>query len=218
MIPSLAAETSPVRYDESVLIERVLSGEHECFYELMRPYERNIYVSAFLILKNQADAEEVAQEAVFKAFRRLNQFRRESKFGTWIIQITINEARMRRRKYRRDRYNSVEQDATAEETGTYIPRDFADWREIPIETLQRAEFRQALTRAFLRLPEKYREVFMLRDIEQMSAAETAAALGIGEGNVRTRLVRARLMLRDELAPGYDGTWLTEEGWKKVRPW
>ncbi|HWC20379.1 MAG TPA: sigma-70 family RNA polymerase sigma factor, partial [Terriglobales bacterium] len=87
-----------------------------------------------------------------------------------------------------------------------------------IETLQRAEFRQALTRAFLRLPEKYREVFMLRDIEQMSAAETAAVLGIGEGNVRTRLMRARLMLRDELAPGYDGTWLTEEGWKKVRPW
>ena len=218
MIPSLAAEESPVRYDESVLIERVLSGEHECFYELMRPYERNIYVSAFLILQNQADAEEVAQEAVFKAFRRLDQFRGESKFGTWIVQITINEARMRRRKYRRDRYDSIEQEVAVDETAPYIPRDFADWREIPIETVQRVEFREALTRAILQLPEKYREVFILRDIEQMSAAETAAALQISEGNVRTRLVRARLMLRDELAPGYDGTWLIEGRWKKVRPW
>ena len=204
--------------DELTLIERVLSGEHECFYELMRPYERNIYVSAFLILQNQADAEEIAQEAVLKAFRRLNQFRGESKFGTWIVQITINEARMRRRKYRRDRYDSIEQDIADDESATYLPRDFADWREIPIETLQRVEFREALTRAILRLPEKYREVFILRDIQQMNAAEAAAALGIGEGNVRTRLVRARLMVRDELAPGYDGTWLTEGRWKKVRSW
>jgi RNA polymerase sigma-70 factor (ECF subfamily) len=207
-----------IQTDELNLIERVLSGERECFYQLVRPHERSIYVSAFLVLRNQADAEEVAQEAVFKAFQRLNQFRGESKFGTWILQITTNEARMRRRKYRRDRYDSIEQDAVLDETATYIPRDFADWREIPTESLQRVEFREALTRAIFRLPEKYREVFILRDVEQLSAAETAAALGIGEGNVRTRLLRARLMLRDELAPGYDGTWLTDGRWKKVRPW
>jgi RNA polymerase sigma-70 factor (ECF subfamily) len=83
-----------IQTDELNLIERVLSGERECFYQLVRPHERSIYVSAFLVLRNQADAEEVAQEAVFKAFQRLNQFRGESKFGTWILQITINEARM----------------------------------------------------------------------------------------------------------------------------
>jgi RNA polymerase sigma-70 factor (ECF subfamily) len=218
MIPIADTVKPNIRGDDSILIERVLNGEQECFYELVRPYERSIYVSAFLILRNQADAEEVAQEAVLKAFRRLNQFRGESKFSTWIVQITINEARMRRRKDRRDLYESIEKDTALDETAAYIPRDFADWREVPIEALQRTEFREALMRAILRLPEKYREVFILRDVEHMTAAETAAALGIAEGNVRTRLVRARLMLRDELAPGYDGTWLTEGRWKKVRPW
>jgi RNA polymerase sigma-70 factor (ECF subfamily) len=214
----LAAAKPQIHSEEMSLIERVLNGEHDCFCELVRPYERSIYVSAFLILRNQEDAEEVAQEAVFKAFRRLNQFRGESKFGTWIIQITINEARMRRRKDRRHLYESIEQDVTLDEAATYIPRDFADWREVPSEAMQRAEFRDALMRAIVRLPEKYREVFILREVEHMTAIETAAALGIEEGNVRTRLLRARLMLRDELAPGYDGTWLTEGRWKKVRPW
>jgi RNA polymerase sigma-70 factor (ECF subfamily) len=214
----LDAAKPQIHSEEMSLIESVLNGEQERFYELVRPYERSIYVSAFLILRNQEDAEEVAQEAVFKAFRRLNQFRGESKFGTWIIQITINEARMRRRKDRRHLYESIEQDVTLDEAATYIPRDFADWREVPSEALQRAEFRDALMRAIVRLPEKYREVFILRDVEHMTAAETATALGIEEGNVRTRLLRARLMLRDELAPGYDGTWLTEGRWKKVRPW
>ena len=207
-----------IQPDELTLIERVLNGEQECFYELVRPYERSIYVSAFVVLHNQADAEEVAQEAVLKAFQRLNQFRRESKFSTWIIQITINEARMRRRKDRRHLYESIEQHTDQDETTTYIPRDFADWREVPSEAAQRKEFREALMCAIDRLPEKYREVFILRDIEHMTAAETAATLGIEEGNVRTRLLRARLMLRDELAPGYDGAWLTEGRWKKVRPW
>lgn len=216
--PNLGAVKPQIHSEEMSLIERVLNGEQECFYDLVRPYERSIYVSAFLILRNQEDAEEVAQEAVFKAFRRLNQFRGESKFGTWLIQITINEARMRRRKDRRHLYESIEQDLTLDEAATYIPRDFADWREVPSEALQRAEFRDALMRAIVRLPEKYREVFILRDVEHMTAAETATALGIEEGNVRTRLLRARLMVRDELAPGYDGTWLTEGRWKKVRPW
>ena len=209
---------SHIQLDEPTLIERVLNGDQECFYELVRPCERSIYVSAFLVLRNQADAEEVAQEAVLKAFRSLNQFRGGSKFSTWIIQITINEARMRRRKDRRELYESIEQDTGLDDSAAYIPRDFADWREVPSEALERAEFREALMRSILRLPEKYREVFILRDVEHMSVAETAAALGIEEGNVRTRLMRARLMLRDELAPGYDGSWLTEGRWKKVRPW
>jgi len=204
--------------DEQVLIRRVLGGEQECFYDLVRPHERSIYVAAFLLLQNQADAEEVAQEAVFKGFRKLSQFRGEAKFSTWIIQIAINEARMRLRKDRRHLYESMEQESASDETEAYVPRDFADWREVPSEALQRSEFRNALARAIARLPEKYREVFILRDVEHMTAAETATALGIEEGNVRTRLLRARLMLPDELAPGYDGTWLTECRWRKVRPW
>lgn len=217
-IPKLGTLKHQLESDEMALIWRVLEGEQECFYDLVRPYERSVYVAAFLLMQNQADAEDVAQEAVFKAFRKLSQFRGEAKFSTWLVQITMNEARMRLRKDRRNLYESIDHDSVSDEGETYVPRDFADWREVPSEALHRSEFRSALTRAIARLPEKYREVFILRDVEHMTAAETAMALGIEEGNVRTRLLRARLMLRDELAPGYDGTWLTEGRWKKVRPW
>jgi len=201
-----------------MLIERVCAGEKHLFYELISPYERQVYVAAFSTLQNEADAEEVAQEALLKAFSHLSGFRRESKFSTWLIQITINEARMKRRKDRKALYESLDKQNTDEE-GDYIPKDFADWREIPSESLERNELKQALQRALASLDGKYREVFIMRDIEDLSIAETAQALGITEASVKTRLLRARLQMRDALAPGYDGAWsLGENQWKKVRPW
>src|SRR5271170_2239121 len=86
------------QFNEAMLIRRVRDGEHELFYELIRPYERRVYAAAFAILRNEADAEDVAQEAILKAFKHIRQFRAESRFSTWLIQITVNEARMRRRK------------------------------------------------------------------------------------------------------------------------
>jgi RNA polymerase sigma-70 factor (ECF subfamily) len=155
---------------------------------------------------------------LLKAFSHLSGFRRESKFSTWLIQITINEARMKRRKDRKALYESLDKQNTDEE-GDYIPKDFADWREIPSESLERNELKQALQRALASLDGKYREVFIMRDIEDLSIAETAQALGITEASVKTRLLRARLQMRDALAPGYDGAWsLGENQWKKVRPW
>ncbi len=211
-IPSVDPEV------ESKLIARVCAGESEAFYELVRPYERSIYFSAFSILNNQADAEETAQEVVLKAFRNLASFRGESKFSTWIIQIAINEARLRRRKDRRALYESIDEQRDTED-GDYIPRDFADWREIPSESLQRKELREALKRALASLAPKYREVFILRDINQLNIQETAKALGITEANVKTRLLRARLQMRDALAPGIDGAWNPSRSeYKKVRPW
>jgi len=203
---------------EVSLIERVCSGDKQAFYDLIKPYERAVYVSAFSILQNEADAEEVAQEAILKAFTHLKSFRRESKFSTWLIQIAINESRMRLRKDRKHLYESIDDSKDAEE-GDYIPKDFADWREIPSEELQRGRLKEALQQAIAGLAPKYREVFVLRDVEEMSIAETAKALGITEASVKTRLLRARLQMRDALAPGYDGGWSSEEGsWKKVRPW
>src|SRR5437870_12972369 len=90
---------NPVR-DEEALIRRIRDGEHNLFYELIRPYERRVYSAAFAILRNQADAEDVAQEAALKAFKNIRQFRAESRFSTWLIQITLNEARMWRGKGR----------------------------------------------------------------------------------------------------------------------
>lgn len=203
---------------EAELIQRVCEGDKEVFYDLVRPYERAVYTAAMLILNNAADAEEVAQEAILKAFSNLARFRGEAKFSTWLVQITMNEARMRLRKDHRHLYESVDEQKTGEE-GEYFPKDFADWREIPSETLQRKELGQALKNAIAALPLKFREVLILRDIQNRSTEETAQILGITEGNVKTRLLRARLQVRDALAPGIDGSWSAGKSqYQKVRPW
>jgi RNA polymerase sigma-70 factor, ECF subfamily len=200
------------------LVRRACEGDKDAFYCLVRPCERAIYVAAVSILNNPADAEEVAQEAVLKAFTHLAGFRAEAKFSTWLIQITINEARLRLRKDRRHLYDSLDERRTDAE-GDYDPKDFADWREIPSEELKRSELRNALQRAMATLAPKYREVLILRDVQSLSTQETAEILGISEGNVKTRLLRARLQMRDALAPGIDGTWSAgKPEYKKVRPW
>jgi RNA polymerase sigma-70 factor (ECF subfamily) len=200
----ISLERPAEQLDEEALIRRVVDGEHELFYELVRPYERRLFAAAFAILRNEADAEDVVQEAVLKAFKHIQQFRAEARFSTWLIQITVNEARMRRRKAHA---NMMEPIAEGEDNeGNYKPRDFADWREIPSETLERKEVREKLAEALAGLGQIYREVFVLRDMQHLSIDETAKALGISTASVKTRLLRARLMLRDLLAPGLGGAW------------
>jgi len=198
-------EFDPKVARERELIERALAGEKELFYELIRPYERGVFLAAASILRNDTDAEDAAQEAFLKAFRNLDRFRQESKFSTWLIQIAINDARMKLRKDRRYFYESIDAGQETNE-GDYIPIDFADWREIPSEALEQSELREALNQALSSLPEKYRIVLILRDVQQMSIAETAKALGISKENVKTRTSRARLQMRDRLAPGWGGAW------------
>ncbi len=147
--------------DESQLIARVCEGDREAFYALVQPCERGIFAAAMSILNNPADAEEAAQEAVLKAFAAISRFRGEAKFSTWLIQITINEARLKLRKDRRHLYESTDEEKT-DEQGDYFPKDYADWREIPSEALQRKELREALKRALDSLPAKYREVLILK--------------------------------------------------------
>jgi RNA polymerase sigma-70 factor (ECF subfamily) len=194
---TLATPVQP-EHTQAVLVERVLNGENQLFYELIRPCERSAYVAAFSLLANEADAEEVAQEAIYKAFKNLRQFRAEARICTWLIQIVINEARMRRRKDRKHLFESIDQIQESEE-GDYLPKELADWREIPSEALERKEIRELLAQALASLPEKYRVVFMLRDVQNMNIAETAQTLGISPGAVKTRLLRARLQMRDFLA-------------------
>jgi RNA polymerase sigma-70 factor, ECF subfamily len=203
---------------EAELIQRACQGDKEAFYSLVSPCEGAVYTIAVSILKNPEDAEEAVQEAVLKALSHLAGFRGEAKFSTWLIKITINEARLKLRKDRRHLYESVDEQRTNED-GEYFPKDFADWREIPSEALQRQELREALKRAIASLPLKYREVLILRDIQQVSIEEAARILGITEGSVKTRLLRARLQLREALAPGIDGSWCTGKlEYHKVRPW
>ena len=203
--------------NEAELVRRACEGDKDAFYSLVRPCERAVYVMAVSILNNPADAEEVAQEAVLKAFSNLAGFRGEARFSTWLIQITINEAKLKLRKDRRHLYESVDEQRPDDE-GEYFPKDFADWREIPSEALQRKELREALKRAIATLSPKYREVFILRDVQHLSIQEAAQVLGVKEASVKTRLLRARLQMRDALAPGVDGSWSTGKAeHEKVRP-
>jgi RNA polymerase sigma-70 factor, ECF subfamily len=202
---------------EQDLILHVQSGQHELFYELVRPYERRVYAAALAILRNEQDAEDAAQEAMLKAFANIRQFRAEARFSTWLIQITVNEALMRRRRERTVVMEGL--DNRREEESEYAPRDFADWREIPSEALERKEVRQRLAEALATLDRKYREVFVLRDMEHLNIQETAEALGITVASVKTRLLRARLMLRDLLAAGWEQGWFSRLPFEKGnKPW
>ena len=207
----------PLEVREQDLIRRVQAGEKELFYDLVKPYERRIYTAAFAILRNEADAEDAAQEATLKALTHIRQFRAEARFSTWLTQITVNEALMRRRKAHSEIIEPIGE--RQEQDGTYTPRDFADWREIPSEVLERKEIRQKLASAVAGLAAKYREVFMLRDVQHLSIEETAEALGITQASVKTRLLRARLMLRDLLAPGLGSSWFGHLPFEKGnKPW
>ena len=202
---------------EQELISHVQRGRTELFYELVRPYERRVYAAALAILRNEADAEDTAQEAMLKALANIHQFRAEARFSTWLIQITVNEALMRRRRERTRMTEAIEDNR--DEEGEYTPRDFADWREIPSEALERKEVRQKLAEALASLDRKYREVFVLRDMEQLNIQETAELLGISVASVKTRLLRARLMLRDLLAAGWEQGWFSRLPFEKgTKPW
>jgi RNA polymerase sigma-70 factor (ECF subfamily) len=214
----MEATKSHLEIKEAELIQRACDGDKEAFYSLVHPCEGAIYTVAVSILNNPEDAEEAVQEAVLKALSHLTNFRGEAKFSTWLIRITINEARLKLRRDRRHLYESVDEQR-ASEHGEYFPKDFADWREVPSEALQRKELGEALKRAIASLPLKYREVLILRDVQQLRIEEVARILGITEGSVKTRLLRARLQMRDALAPGIDGSWNSgKQEYRKVRPW
>ena len=185
------AQTGLRERDLIVIVQR---GQHELFYELVRPYERRVYAAALAILRNEQDAEDAAQEAMLKAFANIRQFRAEARFSTWLIQITVNEALMRRRRER-----------------TVVME--------PIDGRRSGGGDEESEYALGTLDRKYREVFVLRDMEHLNIQETAEALGITVASVKTRLLRARLMLRDLLAAGWEQGWFSRLPFEKgTKPW
>jgi RNA polymerase sigma-70 factor (ECF subfamily) len=200
----------PEPLTEAEMISRIVAGERELFYALIKPCERAVFLTAYSVLKSEADAEEVVQEAVLKAYKALGSFRGESKFSTWLVKITLNEARMRLRRSRSESEVSL-QEFMDDGDSDYTPAMLTDWREIPSEALDRKELREVLQRALDELPEKYREVLISRDVREMNIQETAYLLGISEGMVKTRLFRARLLMQKILAPG-----LRAQGWKGTK--
>lgn len=183
---------------EAEMIAAILAGDTQLYHELIRPHERSVYMMALSFMKNEADAEDVAQEAFLRAYRNLSTFRAESKFSTWLIAITLNEARTRLRRQSTVRMESL--DEAPNEESTVSPALLRDWREIPSEAVERQEVRQLLREAVNDLPEIYRQVFLLRDVEELNVNETAAALSISVPSVKVRLHRARIMLQKQLVP------------------
>src|SRR5215469_6903307 len=178
----------PAQARESELIARTIQGDSDSFYDLVRPYERTVFLAAVSLVKNRADAEDVAQDALFKAFKNLSRFRQESKFSTWLIQITLNEAKMRLRKDGHHLCESLN-DEQQEDRESYIPRDVADWRPIPSEALEQTELREAPNKALQSLAPKYRAVVFFREVQHFSIKETAELLGLTITTVKTRLCR-----------------------------
>jgi RNA polymerase sigma-70 factor (ECF subfamily) len=184
-------------------IRRIQAGEKHLFHDLIRPCERAIYFLLRSLLDNEADAEDAAQETVIKVYTNLHLFRGESQFRTWVLSIARNEglARLRRRSTRREDSLDAEID---EQSGDYTPAILTSWREVPARALEQKELRELLRKAIQGLPEIYRNVVILRDVEEMDIRETAAALGVSEAAVKVRLHRARALLQRVLAPQLKG--------------
>jgi len=188
---------------EAELIRRIQAGERHLFHDLIRPCERAIYFLSLSLLHNETEAEDAAQETAIKVYRNLSNFRGDSQFRTWVLSIARNEGLGRLRKQGTRREESLDAGLDGE-TGDYTPAILTSWREIPSEALERKELGVLLRQAIERLPEIYRNVVLLRDIEEMDVRETATALGVTEGAVKVRLHRARAALQRDLAPRLKG--------------
>ena len=193
----MSAMSSPIELDdEAAVLEQARRGDTNALTGLLRRYEGKIFRLALHITQNREDAEDVLQETFLKAFEHLNQFQGNSKFYTWIVRIAVNQALMKLRKRKSDRAVSLdEQLDTGEDT---VAREIAAWDENPEQRYSREELNHILTSAVDDLTPIYRAVFVLRDIEELSTEETAEALNLSVPAVKSRLLRARLQLRDKL--------------------
>ena len=193
----MSAMSSPIEIDdEAAIVARARLGDAKAFSELLRRYEGKIFRLALHITQNREDAEDVLQEAFLKAYEHLNQFQGQSKFYTWIVRIAVNQALMKLRKRKSDR--SVSLDETIDTGEDTVSREIAAWDENPEQQYSREEINQILSSAIDGLAPIYRAVFVLRDVDELSTEETAEALELSVPAVKSRLLRARLQLRDKL--------------------
>jgi len=182
---------------ELTLVQAAKKGDLEAFSDLVKRYDRNVFRIAQHITHNEEDAQDVVQEAFLKAYQNLDQFQGNSKFYTWLVRIAVNEALMKLRRRRTDRTVSIDEDVETEE-GT-MPREVADWSPNPEQLYGQSELSDILKKTIQGLPPGFRTVFVLRDVEGLSTEETAEMLGLSIPAVKSRLLRARLQLRDRLA-------------------
>lgn len=184
--------------DEEV-VGRVLSGEVELYEIIMRRYNQRLYRVVISILRDAAETEDVMQDAYVRAYEHLSQFEGRAAFSTWLTRIAVHEALARLKK--RERMQPFDEDFSEGEISVNLVSAAPD----PEQTISKAELSRMLEQAVLGLPEQYRTVLMLRDVEEMSTSETAAALSLSEENVKVRLHRGRAMVRRDLFARVGGT-------------
>ena len=193
--PRTPLPSQVVRDDEGALVAAAKAGDIDAFETLVGRYERKIFRLAQNITQNKEDAEDVMQEAFLKSYQHLSEFQGNSRFYTWLVRIAVNQALMKLRKRRPNQVSLDEEVDTGEDT---IPREVEDWGPSPEERYKQAELGQILTSTIAELEPPFRIVFQLRDIEELSTEETAEALGLSIPAVKSRLLRARLKLRQKL--------------------
>jgi RNA polymerase sigma-70 factor (ECF subfamily) len=184
-------------HPDVALVDRARQGDVQAFDVLVRKYERQIFRIAQHITQNREDAEDVMQDAFLKAYEKLEQFQGNSKFYTWLVRIAVNESLMRLRKRRTGKMVSIDEEIETEEGS--VPRDLADWSPDPEQNYGQAELAEILRKTIQGLPQGFRIVFVLRDVEGLSTEETAETLGLSIPAVKSRLLRARLQLRERLS-------------------
>lgn len=195
IIQTKAGELEP--HPDVALVERVRGGDLLAYDTLARKYERQIFHIANHITQNREDAEDVTQDTFLKAYERLGQFQGNSKFYTWLVRIAVNESLMRLRKRRTGKMVSIDEEIETDEGS--VPRDLADWAPNPEQNYNQTELAEILCKTIQGLPPGFRIVFILRDEEGLSTEETAEALGLSVPAVKSRLLRARLQLRERLS-------------------
>jgi RNA polymerase sigma-70 factor (ECF subfamily) len=183
------------REDEHVLVAAAKAGDVRAFEELVSRYERKIFRLTMNITRNKEDAEDAMQDAFLKSYAHLKEFEGTSRFYTWLVRIAANEALMRLRKRRPNQF-SLDEPIQGEDD--LMPIELEDWGPSPEQRFEQTEMRQILSGVIDELEPDYRSVFALRDVEQLSTEETAKALGISVPAVKSRLLRARLKLRQKL--------------------
>jgi len=194
------SEVTPAASEETALVAKAQAGDAQAFTDLVNRYERKIYRIAKHITQNDEDAEDVLQDAFVKAYEHLDDFHEQSKFYTWLVRIAVNEALMRLRKRKTDRTVPLDEPVdTGEET---VVREIAVWDDNPEEKYGTTEIRRILDEAIQSLKPAFRTVFQLRDIEELSTEETAQLLGLSIPAVKSRLLRARLQLREKLTRAF----------------
>ena len=191
-----------VKDDEAQLVAAAKSGDQSAFEELVNRYERRIYRVALHITQNPSEAEDAMQDAFVKAYQHLGDFQGDSRFYTWLVRITVNEALMR---LRRRRPNVFSLDEPVEGDDNQMPREIEDWGPSPEQRFEQSEMAGILEKVIGQLEPIYRVVFTLRDVGDVSTEETARILGISVPAVKSRLLRARLKLRELLSPYFEGS-------------